>query len=207
MNAMKCRKVVATWLAVILISSTLMSCGTLEVGIERTPLRYTQDKATPEGATAPKEVLATGDKDALVLQPVHATDFTLGDRIQLLGYDFEVTPHALNVAFYWQANEPVDKSYNVFVHVFDSQGGLQGQVDSPPVSGRYPTFLWQPGQVVVDNHAVTLPSDAPTGTYRVAVGMYDEATQERLPVLDGEGRTVPEGKIMLDVGVVGVYSK
>jgi hypothetical protein len=207
MNAMKCRKVVATWLAVILISSTLMSCGTLEVGIERTPLRYTQDTATPDGATAPKEVLATGDKDALVLQPVHATDFTLGDRIQLLGYDFEVTPHALNVAFYWQAKEPVDKSYNVFVHVFDSQGGLQGQVDSPPVSGRYPTFLWQPGQVVVDNHVVNLPSDAPTGTYRVAVGMYDEAMQKRLPVLDGEGRTVPEGKIMLDVGVVGVYSK
>ena len=196
-----------TMLALFLIPLFTVACGTLEVGIERTPLRYTQDTATPEGATAPKEVLATGDKDALVLQPVHATDFTLGDRIQLLGYDFEVTPHALIVAFYWQATEPVDKNYNVFVHVFDSQGGLQGQVDSPPVSGRYPTFLWQPGQVVVDNHVVNLPSDAPTGTYRVAVGMYDEATQERLPVLDGEGRTVPEGKIMLDVGVVGVYSK
>jgi hypothetical protein len=196
-----------TLLALFLIPLFAVACGTLEVGIERTPLRYTQDTATPEGAAAPKEVLVTRDKDALVLQPVHATDFTLGDRIQLLGYDFEVTPHTLIVAFYWQATEPVDKSYNVFVHVFDSQGGLQGQVDSPPVSGRYPTFLWQPGQVVVDNHAVTLPSDAPTGTYRVAVGMYDEATQERLPVLDGEGRTVPEGKIMLDVGVVGVYSK
>jgi hypothetical protein len=204
-----------TLLALFLIPLFAVACGTLEVGIERTPLRYTQDTATPEGvalrytqdASAPKEVLVTRDKDALVLQPVHATDFTLGDRIQLLGYDFEVTPHALNVAFYWQAKEPVDKSYNVFVHVFDSQGGLQGQVDSPPVSGRYPTFLWQPGQVVVDNHVVNLPSDAPTGTYRVAVGMYDEATQERLSVLDGEGRTVPEGKIMLEVGVVGVYSK
>ena len=188
-----------TMLALLLIPLFAVACGTLEVGIERT--------ATPEGAAAPKEVLVNRDKDAPVLQPVHATGFTLGDRIQLLGYDFEVTPHALMVAFYWQAKEPVDKSYNVFVHVFDSQGGLQGQVDSPPVSGRYPTFLWQPGQVVVDNHAVTLPSDAPTGTYRVAVGMYDEATEERLPVLDGEGRTVPEGKIMLDVGVVGVYSK
>jgi hypothetical protein len=188
-----------TILVLFLIPLFAVACGTLEVGIERT--------ATPEGATAPKEVLITKDEDALALQPVHATDFTLGDRIQLLGYDFEVTPHALIVAFYWQAMEPVDKSYNVFVHVFDSQGGLQGQVDSPPVNARYPTFLWQPGQVVVDNHAVTLPSDAPTGTYRVAVGMYDEATQERLPVLDGEGRTVPEGKIMLDVGVVGVYSK
>jgi hypothetical protein len=188
-----------TLLALFLIPLFTVACGTLEVGIERT--------ATPEGAAAPREVLVTRDKDALVLQPVHATGFTLGDRIQLLGYDFEVTPHALIVAFYWQATEPVDKSYNVFVHVFDSQGGLQGQVDSPPVSGRYPTFLWQPGQVVVDNHVVNLPSDAPTGTYRVAVGMYDEATQERLPVLDGEGRTVPEGKIVLDVGVVGVYSK
>jgi hypothetical protein len=204
-----------TILVLFLIPLFAVACGTLEVGIERTPLRYTQDTATPEDAAlrytqdavAPKEVLVTRDRDALVLQPVHATDFTLGDCIQLLGYDFEVTPHALIVAFYWQATEPVDKSYNVFVHVFDSQGGLQGQRDSPPVSGRYPTFLWQPGQVVVDNHLITLPSNAPTGAYRVAVGMYDEATQERLPVLDGTGQTVPEGQIMLDVGVVGVSSK
>jgi hypothetical protein len=188
-----------TLLVLFLIPLFAVACGTLEVGIERT--------ATPEGATAPKEVLVTKDEDALALQPAHVTDFTLGDRIHLLGYDFKTASHTVIVTLYWRAMEPIDKSYNVFVHLFDSQGGLQGQRDGPPVNGDYPTSLWQPGQVVVDTHVVTLPSDAPTGTYRVAVGMYDKATQERLPVLDDEGRPVPEGQIMLDVRVVGVYSK
>ncbi|MFB0538320.1 MAG: hypothetical protein ACETWR_25525 [Anaerolineae bacterium] len=56
-----------TMLALFLIPLFAVACGTLEVGIERT--------ATPEGAAAPKEVLVSRDKDALVLQPVHATDF------------------------------------------------------------------------------------------------------------------------------------
>ena len=52
MNAMKCRKVVIAWLAVVLLSSTLTACGTLEVGVERTP---TPDHA----ATATVSALAT----------------------------------------------------------------------------------------------------------------------------------------------------
>lgn len=45
MNATNCRKAVVVWLAVVLLSPMLMACGTLEVGIERTP--------TPDGgATA-----------------------------------------------------------------------------------------------------------------------------------------------------------
>lgn len=53
MNAVKYRKVVAIWLAVALLSSAaLTACGTLEVGIERTP---TPDQA----ATATVSALAT----------------------------------------------------------------------------------------------------------------------------------------------------
>jgi hypothetical protein len=182
-------------LALSLLPLFAVACGTLEVGMEGT--------ARNAGAAALKEILVTRDMDAQALQPAHATNATLGDRIQLLGYNFQVTGQALNVALYWQAKEPVDKSHNVFVHVFDSQGELQGQRDSPPVSGDYPTSLWQPGEVVVDGHTVPLPSDAPLGTYRVVVGMYDRATNERLPVLDGAGHKVPEGQIMLDLGVEG----
>ena len=154
-------------------------------------------------AAAPKEIVVTRDVAAQALQPAHALNVALGDRIRLLGYDLQVTGQTLNVALYWQAKEPMEKSYNVFVHVFDSQGGLQGQTDGPAVSGDYPTFLWQPGEVIIDGHSVLLPSDAPLGTYRVVVGMYDKATNERLPVLDGVGHKVPAGQILLEMGVDG----
>ncbi len=52
MNVVKYAKVVAVWLAVALLSSTLAACGTLEVGIEHTP---TLDHA----ATATVSALAT----------------------------------------------------------------------------------------------------------------------------------------------------
>jgi hypothetical protein len=184
-----------TMLAMFLLLLLAVACGTPEVGMEHT--------VREAGAAAPIEILVTRDMNAQVLQPAHATKATLGDRIQLLGYDFQVEGQTLNVALYWQAKEPVDKSYNVFVHVLDSQGALQQQRDSAPVDGDYPTSLWQPGEVVVDGHRVPLPSDVPLRSYKVAVGMYDVATNERLPAVDGSGQQAPERQIMLDLEVKG----
>jgi len=47
MSAVNGRKAVAAWLAVALLSSTLMACGTLEVGIERTPTPAPLPTPTP----------------------------------------------------------------------------------------------------------------------------------------------------------------
>lgn len=181
-----------TVLALLLLA---VACGTPQASEERTPGEL--------AAAAPIEIVVTRSMDAQVLQPARAANIPLGDHIQLLGYDFQVAGQTLNLALYWQAREPVDKSYIVFVHVFDSQGELQGQKDSPPVGGDLLTSSWQPGEVVVDPHTVPLVSDAPMGTYRVEVGMYDTDTNERLPVLDGTGQKIPEGQIMLDLGVEG----
>ncbi len=158
------------------------------------------------------------DGDALDLQPIHVlaahppdprrlphrTAFTLGDRIELLGYDLEAGSWKLEagmrLTLYWRAREPVEKDYTVFVHVLGPSGELLGQRDSPPVDGRYPTSAWRPGQVIADRHEIARPDGAPAGPYRLAVGMYDLATLERLPVVDSAGRPVPEDSIILDVG-------
>ena len=104
---------------------------------------------------------------------------------------------------FWQTKEPVDKSYNVFVHIFDSQGELQGQRNSPPVSGDYPTSWWQPGEVIGDGYTIPLRSDIPPGSLEVSVGMYDGASKERLPAADDSGQQIPKGQIMLDLEVEG----
>ena len=39
--------------------------------------------------------------------------------------------------------------------------------------GNYaPTHLWDAGEHFLDTHSLTLPADAPAGTYEVRVGMY-----------------------------------
>ena len=97
----------------------------------------------------------------------------------------------------------MDGSYNVFFHVLDAQGELQGQGDRAPVNGDYPTSMWQPGETIVDAHRVPLRADALLESLEIAVGMYDIVTHERLPAVDGSGQKAPDGRIMLDLAVEG----
>ena len=75
----------------------------------------------------------------------------------------------------------------MFVHVLDTGGNLVTQDDSLPAVWTYRTDEWQVGEIVVDFHSLALPPSPPSGTYTVQVGMYDEATMQRLPVLSSVG--------------------
>ena len=56
MNVVKCAKMVAAWLSVVLLSSALAACGTLEVSVERTP---TPTQAATATVSAPTTQVAT----------------------------------------------------------------------------------------------------------------------------------------------------
>jgi len=114
----------------------------------------------------------------------------LGETMQLRGYrlsykDSPVRPgDVLYLSLYWQTDTPLALSYTVFAHLLDPTGWLRGQQDNPPVGGTYPTTEWQPGEVIVDRYEITVSPDAPRGVYRLAVGLYDGTTLERLPARD-----------------------
>ena len=110
----------------------------------------------------------------------------------------EMTPAAeitstLTLTLTWQALAPVETGYTVFVHLLSGDDKLT-QADSWPCSGTCPTHDWRPGQVVVDVHDITLPPGAPGRPYRVALGLYQDATGERVAVA---GRD--DGTVYLDV--------
>jgi hypothetical protein len=110
--------------------------------------------------------------------------------VQLIGYDLDtrrVFPGGrLPVTLYWQALAPIPASYQVFTHLESNTGPL-AQADGVPVCWSYPTDLWQPGQIIADQHAILLPSDLPPGHYPLEVGLYLPDTFERLNVLDEAG--------------------
>ncbi len=114
-------------------------------------------------------------------------DVRLGDGIALLGYDPPTAPvrpgDEAPLTLYWQAEVQPHKSYKVFVHLFDDNGKLWTQHDSPPVYAAHPTDTWQAGEIVLDRIRLPIPPDAPPGTYHLFVGMYDEITGERLPLI------------------------
>ncbi|NLF00490.1 MAG: glycosyltransferase family 39 protein [Anaerolineales bacterium] len=144
-------------------------------------------------------------------------DVHLGGGVALSGYEAHVSPDVpsrdtlrLGLFLYWRADERVSEPYKVFVHVMNAQDQLIAQDDSVPALWTYATDVWQPGETVVDFHAVMLPANLPPGVYAVHVGMYSETTGQRLSAQleggavqdkvtvtyvtvesDGEGRLTP----------------
>jgi hypothetical protein len=132
----------------------------------------------------------------------HRDSSLLGGKIELLGYELEEEPilpgGALGLTLYWRAREEIEGSYIVFTHLLDDEGNIQGQQDSLPVEGMYPTSSWLAGQVVEDKHFIPITDTAPAGSYRIAVGMYELDSLERLEAVDAEGNPLPDGQIVLD---------
>jgi hypothetical protein len=61
------------------------------------------------------------------------------------------------------------------------------QADGVPVCWSYPTDRWRPGQVIADQHAISIPPETSPGTYPLDVGFFLPDTFERLELLDIAG--------------------
>ncbi|HLG74443.1 MAG TPA: hypothetical protein VK009_28825, partial [Chloroflexota bacterium] len=101
------------------------------------------------------------------------------------------TPRAgqdLTVQLQWRALAPFSQNYTVFVHVLDSASHVVAQRDSQPLNGQLPTLRWLPGQVLNDSYTLPLPPSLPPGEYQLELGMYLQATGQRLALEDGTDR-------------------
>lgn len=87
---------------------------------------------------------------------------------------------------YWQATEPLSRDYTVFVHVVDGAGAKWGQRDSQPADRGRPTTGWRPGEVIADEHPVTIDVNGPAEGYHLIVGLYDLETGQRLLLANGD---------------------
>lgn len=90
----------------------------------------------------------------------------------------------IEVGLGWQSVGSTPTDYTVFVHLIAPDGTQITQSDSQPMGNYAPTHLWDPGERFLDTHTLTLPADAPGGTYEVRVGMYT-LNGGRLPVSTG----------------------
>lgn len=96
---------------------------------------------------------------------------------------------------FWRAAAPSEHDYTAFVHVVDADDQIVAQVDMQPLDGRYPTSIWSPGEMIVDERTV---SPIPNGAYRIFVGWYlhHDAGWERLPVVSEEASSAPDRALL-----------
>ncbi len=122
---------------------------------------------------------------------------TFGGEVRLLGYDLDREGEDLHLELHWQALRQMETDYKVFVHLFDpTTEAIAIQHDAMPQEDRYPTSRWVEGEVVSDSITLSL-AEVPPDQYRLAAGVYDPETADRLPAVDAAGHPVPDGRVIL----------
>ena len=132
---------------------------------------------------------------------------SFADQIDLLGYSLgedDLAPGgSLDVTLFWSPRGRPSRDYTVFVHLLDDQEQIQGQADSPPKAGRYPTSIWDAGEVIADLRTISLGPDLPAGEYHLAIGLYDPETGQRVGVVDESGQIAGDRVIISGLAVGG----
>jgi len=98
----------------------------------------------------------------------------------------EVTLH-LN----WLLAQPVTRNYSVFVHLIDEHDVIVAQRDMYPGQGSLALSEQPAGRRWSDRYTLRLSPLTPAPKQlRWAVGLYDHATGERLPLANGDDRAI-----------------
>jgi Dolichyl-phosphate-mannose-protein mannosyltransferase len=130
--------------------------------------------------------------------------------LDLIGFDLDRAPDVyypgdiVYLQLWWRANGKPDKDWTVFTHLLgpaksDGNRVWAGQ-DAQPGQGSVPTSTWAPGDLILDEYQLQLPSDAPPGNYEIEVGLYD-------PAANGArvSATSPDAEDHLILGTVQVH--
>ncbi len=135
-------------------------------------------------------LLVVKDRERLFAMPNigEAAEVEWQEGIQLARVAAPQTAKAgetIPVTLIWRADRPTAGNWKIFIHLADAMGTMQAQGDGYPQGGAALTPTWQAGEVIVDTHQISLPSDLPEGTYQLRIGFYNEETNERLPLSPG----------------------
>jgi hypothetical protein len=137
--------------------------------------------------------------------PTTEGDVQFGGFVRFLGEDIgglDFWPgRKLIMHLYWQVLEQPKADYMIFIHLRDKDGNVIQAWDGPVSwthdGNAYSTLVWEAGEYIVDERLLTFDTpNVPEGKdYKIVIGMYDLATQARVPMTingqpAGEGYTM-----------------
>jgi len=145
--------------------------------------------ATADGV----QVISQPPTMALSQPPEHSIAARWGDSLTLVGYDLDWGDGVPALTLYWKAGMAPGVSLKRFVHLLGADGSIVAQSDEPLYNNGIPVTEWRNGEYVLDHpRFASLPV---TGVEAVCVGLYDAATEDRLPVVAASGEEVPDARV------------
>jgi hypothetical protein len=171
----------------------------LPLVVEGQPTEQTSIRLGPIKVGGPPPAVIAYDPE---LQTV--LNQSLGDQITLLGYELTdpagqpiptlvSPPSTLKLSLYWRADTSPAADYTTFVHLRDASNQTVAQKDTPPANGRYPTSLWDTGEIIVDEILLSL-DHVPSGDYTLIIGLYNPAMNAERLIVPGN----PANEITLE---------
>jgi hypothetical protein len=93
----------------------------------------------------------------------------------------------VTLTLYWIPLVRLGEDYKTFVNLTDVEVTRQpAQHDGDPGQGFTPTVRWLPGELVPDEHSLSLPGDLAPGRYRLWAGMYQFPSLQNLAVVSSD---------------------
>jgi hypothetical protein len=112
-----------------------------------------------------------------------AENIRFGEVLVLTGWQIPPTAapgETITIDTVWQTtDQQIRESYAIGIYVFQGDEFITN-VDSPPRDGGFLTLSIPTRYTFADSKTLQLPDEA--GEYTVMIGLYDQLTQERLPI-------------------------
>lgn len=124
--------------------------------------------------------------------PWPGAQIIFSDSVALGPAQFSSDDEGITLDLFWLIMTEHLPDWTVFVHLVRPDGKLWAQADGYLLRGLAPFWLWDNGQTLWDRRYLPWPEHSPSGSYRIAVGLYDRATLERIPVFTTKGERFPD---------------
>jgi hypothetical protein len=121
-----------------------------------------------------------------------------GHTLCLAGVEIGEHPAYLDITLTWLGLGSAEPHDTVFVHVGRPGQPPIAQADGDVWMNMLPLTTIQAGDTILDHRIVPLPEEMAPGPYRIAVGVYNRLTGQRLPASAPDGSLLPD-----DATIVG----
>ncbi|MFN8596979.1 MAG: glycosyltransferase family 39 protein [Anaerolineae bacterium] len=142
---------------------------------------------SPVGSYARALQVSAGQRAQLSLSHWATADWD--STIQLIGFDLPATARpgeVLNIQLALKDTASLNRLHKVFVHLRGSADQVVAQDDRAPCDDTLNEADWRPGDVLLQEFQLHIPSDLAPGSYPIAIGLYEAQSGARLPILSSE---------------------
>jgi len=128
--------------------------------------------------------------------PKSAVNADLDGKLIYLGMDWEPAEAEpgkdIKLTHYWKSVASPGDGWRLFTHLEGANHQGYVNADHGPIGGKYPVSQWKPGEIIRDQHTVTLPGSWAAPSVQVYVGAWRGQTRltPKSGPNDGNGRVL-----------------